>query len=140
MKNILILEDEPLMNDLVQLYCKSLDTPVKVESFVSPMDALGAVDFTKIDLMIVDILMPSMNAFDFLKNVQERTEDSFPPVIVMTAIANDQLVQQIQEAYQISFLRKPFRKQAFLAMANALLAGNVPESDIETVYKQAKKA
>ena len=140
MKNVLVLEDEPLMNDLVQLYCKSMDNSVNVTSFVSPMEALGSTDFTTVDLMIVDILMPNMNAMEFLENVRERSGDRFPPVILITAIANDQLVQQIQEKFTISFLRKPFRKQAFLALANALIVGSDEASDVETVYKQAKKA
>jgi CheY-like chemotaxis protein len=116
LKQILVLEDEPLMNDLVKHYCSKLSFPTEVISYKDPLDALRDPRFDKssVDVMIVDILLPHMNAYEFLSNVKERTNGAFPNVVAITAIANDQLIQQLKTDYRVRFLKKPFKKQDFL--------------------------
>lgn len=118
-KNVLILEDEPLMNELVVHYCKSLPFPVDIKSYQDPLSALRdpRLDQGSIDLMVVDMLLPEMNAYEFLENVRTRSGDHFPSILAITAIANDQLILKLKETFGVKLLRKPFKKRDFLDAA-----------------------
>lgn len=105
------------MKDLILHYCKNLPFAVQVKAYEDPYEALRdpRIDAFSIDLMILDILLPGMNAYEFLENVQKRVgEENLPNIIAMTAIANHQLVIKLQQDFKSEFLQKPFKKQAFL--------------------------
>jgi CheY-like chemotaxis protein len=143
---VLVLEDEPLVNDLIKMYCKFLPFPVDIHGFLTPMEALADLEQVIPDLMIVDILLPEMNAYQFLKHAKERCQGGLPPTLLITAIANDHLIQEIQEDFPVALLRKPFRKQVFLDKLQELIKPQtleVPrpeENASERVYKATKKA
>lgn len=121
--NILVLEDEPLMNDLLVHYCRGLPFSVDVKAYPDPLSALRdpRLDSNSIDLMLLDILLPDMNAYEFLENVKKRMGEKFPKIIAVTAIANDQLVLKLKEDFKVLFLRKPFRKQDLLTLVGDVL-------------------
>ena len=120
---ILLLEDEPLMNDLLVHYCHGLPFSVDLKTYQDPLSALRdpRLDSHSIHLMLVDILLPDMNAYEFLENVKTRTGDDFPKIIAITAIANDQLVFRLKQDFQVRFLRKPFKKQDLLDLVGHVL-------------------
>lgn len=80
MNNILIVDDEKEIADVVELYLQS--DQYKIFKFYTGEDALECIRTTKIDLAILDVMLPDIDGFEILKKIREKY--TFP-VIMLTA-------------------------------------------------------
>ena len=81
--NILIVDDEREIADVVELY---LQNEFNVLKFYTGEEALACIDRTKIDLAILDVMLPDIDGFTILKKIREKY--TFP-VIMLTAKTGD---------------------------------------------------
>lgn len=79
MNTILIVDDEREIADVVELY---LQNEYQVLKFYIGQDALDCIEHTKIDLAILDVMLPDIDGFTILKKIREKY--TFP-VIMLTA-------------------------------------------------------
>ena len=77
--NILIVDDEREIADVVELY---LQNEYQVLKFYIGQDALDCIEHTKIDMAILDVMLPDIDGFTILKKIREKY--TFP-VIMLTA-------------------------------------------------------
>ena len=78
--NILVVDDEKEIADVVELYLQN--DQYKVFKFYNGQDALDCINNMKIDLAILDIMLPDVDGFQILKQIREKY--TFP-VIMLTA-------------------------------------------------------
>lgn len=78
--NILVVDDEREIADVIELYLQNDE--YTVHKFYTGTDALACISQTKIDLAILDVMLPDINGFDILKKIREKY--TFP-VIMLTA-------------------------------------------------------
>lgn len=100
---ILIADDEDLIrNSLSRFISRRGHT---VHSAVNGVEALNMLQAHKIDLIILDLLMPEKNGFDVLKEMNK-----FLPVIVISAFSGPLEVDIHSDLYPqvIGFIKKPF--------------------------------
>lgn len=81
MLNILIVEDEKPVRMLTKL---NLKDEYNVLEASNGEEALDVMDSNNIDLMIVDIMMPKMNGYEFVKEVRDSGDQT--PIIMLTAM------------------------------------------------------
>ena len=79
MNTILIVDDEKEIADVVELY---LQNECHVLKFYTGQDALDCIESTRIDLAILDVMLPDIDGFTILKKIREKY--TFP-VIMLTA-------------------------------------------------------
>lgn len=79
-KNVLIVDDEEPLADLLEIYLKN--DGYCVYKFYNGTDALKCVEETKLDLAILDIMLPDINGFHLCQRIREKY---FFPVIMLTA-------------------------------------------------------
>ena len=79
MNNILVVDDEKEIADVVELY---LQNEYHVLKFYTGGEALACIENTKIDLAILDVMLPDIDGFTILKKIREKY--TFP-VIMLTA-------------------------------------------------------
>lgn len=79
MNNILVVDDEREIADVVELY---LQNEYHVLKFYTGGEALACIENTKIDLAILDVMLPDIDGFTILKKIREKY--TFP-VIMLTA-------------------------------------------------------
>lgn len=114
MTKYLIVDDEPLAHDLIENFCNHLPH-LKLEKHC--YDALEALEFlsnSEVDLMFLDLNMPRLKGFEFL-----RTLKNPPKVIVTTAYKEFAL-----EGFELSivdYLVKPFSFERFLKAVNKVV-------------------
>lgn len=117
MKNkILIVDDEQsIRNQVVEGFIKH---HYEVYSAGSGEAALKVLENEKIDLCIVDIMMPGMNGFELCETIKESHQ---LPVIMLTA--RDALGDKriAFEAGSDDYVTKPFEFEEVLFRANAIL-------------------
>ncbi|MBV1924767.1 MAG: LytTR family DNA-binding domain-containing protein [Flavobacteriaceae bacterium] len=105
-----ILDDEQHCIDTLkwqlEKYCIEVDV---VASFNSPNLALEYVKTNKIDLVFLDIEMPEMNGFEFLKNIQNISLE------VIFTTAYDEFALKAFQASAIDYLLKPIDKEGLVS-------------------------
>lgn len=79
-KNILIVDDEEPLADLLEIYLKN--DGYRVYKFYNGTDALKCVEETKLDLAVLDIMLPDIDGFQLCQKIREKY---FFPVIMLTA-------------------------------------------------------
>ena len=78
--NILVVDDEREIADVIELYLQN--DQYSVFKFYTGEDALSCIRSKKIDLAILDIMLPDIDGFQLLKIIREKY--TFP-VIMLTA-------------------------------------------------------
>ena len=78
--NILVVDDEKEIADVIELYLQN--DQYQILKFYTGQEALDCINSTKIDLAILDIMLPDVDGFQILKQIREKY--TFP-VIMLTA-------------------------------------------------------
>ncbi|HPO49311.1 MAG TPA: diguanylate cyclase [Spirochaetota bacterium] len=91
-----------------------------LESYVampvnSAIKALEIID-KSFDAVVLDLMMPEMDGFEFLKKIRENSDFDHIPVIILTAKNNkEDAIVKIFEAGANDYITKPFLKDEFTA-------------------------
>ncbi|MDF2802943.1 MAG: vanR [Anaerocolumna sp.] len=83
-ESILIVDDEKEIADLVELYLKN--DGFTVYKFYNGKDALECVNSTKLNMAILDVMLPDIDGFKICQKIREKY---FYPVIMLTARVED---------------------------------------------------
>jgi len=87
MATVMLVEDDPL---IVRLYKKTLELEgFKVETADNGLSALEQIPLSHPDVILLDIMMPTMNGIEFLKRVEHEAGAGQTPVIVLTNLADE---------------------------------------------------
>lgn len=73
-------------------------------------------------LVLVDVMMPDMNGLEFCRWLRGVKRLARVPVLVMSAIRDEETVQDALELGAVDFLHKPFPVKALVERIDALLA------------------
>lgn len=103
---ILVVDDEELNLILLDelLSMEGFNNTTFVED---PLEGLKCVENESFDLILLDLKMPNMDGFEFLKTVQANLKKC-PPVLVLTASADKKTEKKVLEANAQGVLSKPF--------------------------------
>lgn len=114
--NVLIAEDDEDITELLSLYLDSSN--FNVFSATNGEDALKIVNTESISIALVDIMMPKMNGYEFIKNVRKNT--SFPIIIISAKNMDEDHVLGLNLGADI-YIEKPFNPLVVVANVNSLL-------------------
>ena len=78
--NIMIVDDEREIADVIELYLRN--DQYTIYKYFTGKDALTCLENVKIDLAILDVMLPDIDGFTILKKIREKY--TFP-VIMLTA-------------------------------------------------------
>ncbi|HDS11670.1 MAG TPA: response regulator [Candidatus Wirthbacteria bacterium] len=91
-KRILIVEDDLFIRELYQ---KQLEIAgYEVESAVDGMEAREKIFTNPYDLVLLDIMLPKMNGLDLLKIVKENPNTATLPMIILSNLGQDSIVER----------------------------------------------
>jgi DNA-binding LytR/AlgR family response regulator len=105
--NCLIVDDEPIARKLLQEYIEETDFLVLAGTAENPIKATALLNDLDIDLIFLDVNMPKMNGFQFL-----RAATNLPMVIMTTAYG--QYALDGFEMAVVDYLVKPFSLERFI--------------------------
>jgi CheY-like chemotaxis protein len=103
-KRILIVEDD---NFVAEVYLAKL-SEMGYETVLAQNGEEGLVQLKKgkIDLILLDILMPIMNGIEMLEQVKKNEEWKSIPVILLTNIGEKESIQKVREMGVKNYLIK----------------------------------
>ena len=70
-------------------------------------------------LIVVDLMMPNLNGYEFVKRLRATDGHASTPVIVVSGLATGEWATRVGAD---RFLQKPFRNHELLALVNELLS------------------
>ena len=124
-KTILIVEDDPNISELVQMYLEKEGYHTKIAAD----GGQGVALFRQVrpDLVLLDIMLPVMDGWSVLRTIRQ---DSQTPVIMLTAKGetNDK-VQGLKQGAD-DYLTKPFHLDELAARIRSLTLRRFTQSDV----------
>jgi DNA-binding response OmpR family regulator len=116
MKKILVVDDEKRLVSLVSEYL--LHSGYRVISAYNGREALAMARREKPDLIILDLMMPEMNGYEFM---QEHRRENDTPIILLTArVEDDEKVIGLEMGAD-DYITKPFRPRELVARVRSVL-------------------
>lgn len=116
-KKILVVEDEPLIVNMVKHRLEKHHFDV-VEAFEGE-EGLEKAKNEKPDLIILDIIMPKMDGYTFVKKLKRDEDTRNIPIIILTAWEKMEDLF-LQEGIK-DYLVKPFKAEELLARIHKYL-------------------
>ena len=110
MISCIITDDEPLARQGLADYIAEIDFLQLVGLCTNPLELMKLINEQPADLLFLDLQMPKMNGFEFLKVVQQ------PPMVVITT-AYPQFAVQGFEYRVLDYLVKPITFDRFYTAA-----------------------
>jgi len=133
-KNILIIEDESKIREFIGIYLRKEGYKV----IEAENGEVGLLKFskTKIDLIVLDIMMPKLNGFEVCKKIRETSD---VPIIILTAIEEEQDHIYGYEIGADDYVTKPFKVKILIAKIKRQLEKNKDVSNkIIYIYDELK--
>lgn len=111
--HILVVDDDRENLKVVSNYLK--EKGYKIALALDGKKALKVLDENKIDLILLDIMMPGMDGFEVCKVLKQQPETKEIPVIFLTAKSEtDEIVKGFQTG-GVDYITKPFKKEELFA-------------------------
>lgn len=107
----LLVDDEYLALNLLEKFTDRVPGLEVVEKVKSPMRALDILHQTPIDLLFLDIQMPTLSGNNLLKTLKN------PPLTIFTTAYSDYAIEAF-ELNAVDYLLKPFSFERFLKAVN----------------------
>jgi DNA-binding LytR/AlgR family response regulator len=111
MINAIAIDDEPLALKVIDSHCEKTDFINLQKTFTHPTEALNYLRKYPVDLLFVDIQMPSMNGINLVKAIRQNTM-----IIFITAFSEYAVVSY--ELNAIDYLLKPINFKRFSQAVN----------------------
>ena len=130
---ILIVEDEPQINRLIELVLLS-DGYFNIRKAYDGQEALNMIKEKKPDLVLLDVMLPHINGFELCKTIKNDDYLKTIQVIMLTAKKMEEDVVQGFENGAIDYIPKPFSNKILLARVKAHLNNSLKNTSSLT-YK-----
>ncbi|MCH7736397.1 MAG: response regulator [Chloroflexi bacterium] len=106
MAKILVVEDEPSLQKLLEYQLKRIGHEIQVAT--DGKQALAMVKSDRPDLVLLDVMLPVMGGFQVLRSLQDDKSTSSIPVIMLSAKGQQHDIAAGIEKGVFDYITKPF--------------------------------
>jgi len=121
--NILVVDDST--TNVVLLEAIFYDRGYKIDTALNAIEAFSIIDKEIPDLILLDLLMPKVSGFDFLKKLRSSKHTKDTPVIVVTASTDDENVDRIMRLGAVDYIKKPIDLKYIVDKVESVLEHNI---------------
>jgi DNA-binding LytR/AlgR family response regulator len=114
--NCIVIDDDLTARLIIKQLCSNADQVSVVEEFSSAIDAIKYLNSNDIDLIFLDIHMPTFSGFDFIQTLKS------PPKIILTTSDKNFALQAFEYECVVDYLVKPIIKERFNKSLSKLTA------------------
>ncbi|HIJ59006.1 MAG TPA: response regulator [Nitrospirae bacterium] len=118
-KTIMIIDDSATLRQVVSVTLKKAGYDV-IEA-TDGKDALYKLTGQKVNLIICDVNMPNMDGITFLKELKNKPNYKFTPVIMLTTESQEAKKQEGRAAGAKAWVVKPFKPEQMLSAIEKLI-------------------
>lgn len=144
--NALVVEDDPMVMEIVSAYIESLDGFRVAGQAASGQEALAKTDKRSFDLIVLDVHLPVMDGVEFLTLL--RAKGNPADVIFLTASSDTQVISNALKLGAVDYLIKPFTYERFKAACQNFVrryhllhqGGETTQEQLDRMFGQAVAA
>ena len=130
---ILVLDDSQLYLSITQKYLSSIETVSEIILCSHPENAKAIVDEQKVDIIIMDIVMPLMTGFDMLKIFRGDHRYDDIPIIMFTSLNDSESFQRCYELGASDYINKPINPIEFFARLKVAILSKQNSDNMKTL-------
>ena len=113
-KKILVIDDEP---EILKLLKKRLEANhFQCITADNPVEGLQKAVKTKPHLILLDLMLPKMSGFGFLRIVKSNPHLAGIPVVVLTALGDAEITREATDLGAVGYLTKACAPQELISM------------------------
>jgi CheY-like chemotaxis protein len=121
-KEILIVDDSATNVFLIESVLTEYG--YKTISATNAKDAFKAVDKKKPDLILLDLLMPQISGFDFIKTIKQNPKNHAIPIIAVSAVTDEESINEIITLGADIFVNKPIIISDLIEKINSIFSAS----------------
>jgi putative two-component system response regulator len=132
-KKILIVDDtETNVENLMLL----LEDSYELFAATDGIEALEILKEEKVDLILLDIMMPNMDGFEVCKHVKADMATADIPIIFITAKTDEDSIEKAYDVGGVDYIVKPFRAKEVLSRITTHLSLSEQKHHLEYLVEQ----
>ncbi len=112
-KKILVVDDDLTTIKIISHFLKKEN--YRVRTSLSGMDGLKKAFQETPDLILLDVMMPDLNGFQFLSIYRKDKENGRIPVVILSSLSEEADVLKGLEIGAMDYITKPFSPQVLMA-------------------------
>ncbi len=120
-KTILLVDDDEHIDKMIACLFEHKGLRLKVAK--SGMEGLKILKTLKPGAIILDLMMPGMNGFEFCERVKGESETKDIPIIILSAYPTEENKERALSLGARNFIEKPFQNQDLISKTIAILNG-----------------
>lgn len=97
----IVIDDEQMARVIIKTLCSQINDLNLVEEFSDAIEAIKFLNENKVDLIFLDIHMPTFNGLDFIKTLKD------PPKIIFTTSDPKFAIDAFEYDFIVDYLLKP---------------------------------
>jgi CheY-like chemotaxis protein len=117
--NILVVDDST--TNIVLLEAIFQDKGFKIKTAFNVGEAIQSMSKTRPDLILLDLLMPKISGFEFLRQLRKDENSKNLPVIVISAVTDDETILKIRNMGAVEYVSKPIDIPTLIALVEKTL-------------------
>lgn len=125
----IIIDDDATARLIIKQHCLNSNKISILEEFSSAIDAIKYLNNNSVDLVYLDIHMPTFSGFDFIETLKN------PPKIVLTTSDKNLALAAFEYKSVVDYLVKPISKERFEKSLEKLSAISILEKPIVSEEK-----
>jgi CheY-like chemotaxis protein len=118
-KNILIIDDSN--TNLVLLESLFRRNGYRVFSAINGREGLDLLKKNIPDLIFLDLKMPEIDGFEFMRLLKKNTDWANIPVVILSAISDKETIIQSIEMGVVDYLTKPLEIEKVISLTKSIL-------------------
>jgi DNA-binding LytR/AlgR family response regulator len=130
--NCIIIDDDATARLIIKELCSKSEEVHVLEEFSSAIEAIKYLNTTEVDLVYLDIHMPTFSGFDFIKTLKKL------PKIILTTSDKNLALKAFEYKGVVDYLVKPISKNRFqksLEKLDALLSETESKTEGIVTYE-----
>lgn len=129
---VLLIDDEQDFLDIMGAWLtfKGYD----VETAHNGLEGLEKLHESEFDLVLLDLMMPTLNGFEFCRRVRTDDQCRSIPIVILTAVRRDDLQKNPEKIGADAFMEKMADHSELTAVMERVLATKKDESSNDTVH------
>lgn len=112
-KRILVVDDDPTTVKIISHFL--LKENYRVSTSLSGVDGLKRAFKEAPDLILLDVMMPDLNGFQFLSIYRKDEDNARIPVVILSSLSEEADVLKGLEIGAVDYITKPFSPQVLMA-------------------------
>lgn len=118
-KRMLVIDDIGVILDLVEYFLRM--GGYEVVTATDAVSALAQIEKITPDLIVLDIMMPNMNGYEFMAKLRQR-QNHYAAIPILLLTVKELTPDEVKQLGVAGYLRKPFHKKELLSKVQELLS------------------